>query len=119
MRKPLAVSIFFTAAALLVTAVALAATPKGDLVFTGTTAHDHYAVSVSTGCAAAAKTCPSATAVVIDVTAGSRKKAIAGCPYGTFALPIGKLNSAGKFTTAGKFPVQSEVISFKASGTFT
>jgi hypothetical protein len=57
--------------------------------------------------------------MVMDVAAGSRAKPIAGCPYGTFALPTGKLNSAGKFTTASKFPVQGEVIMFKASGTFT
>jgi hypothetical protein len=119
MRKPLALSILVTAAALVVTAVALAATPKGGLVFTGVSAHRHYGVSVNTGCAVPAKTCPTATAVVLDVTAGSRTKPIAGCPYGEFALSTGKLNSAGKFTTASEFQVQGKVIKFKASGTFT
>jgi hypothetical protein len=118
MRKLLTLSILFTAAALLVTVVALAATPKGDLVFTGTSAHKHYRVSISTGCAVTAKKCPSATAVVLTVTTGSRAKPIAGCPFGGYELPTGKLKN-GTFTTATEFLVAGKKIKFKASGTFT
>jgi hypothetical protein len=118
MRKSLALSILFTAAALVVTAVALAATPKGALVFTGTSAHKHYRVSISTGCAVTAKKCPIATAVVLTVTAGSRARPVTGCPYGGYELPTGKLKN-GKFTTSTEFLVQRKVIKFNASGTFT
>jgi hypothetical protein len=118
MRKSLAFSILFTTAALLVTAVALAATPKSDYVFSGMSAHKHYRVAISTGCAVTAKKCPVSTVVVLDITAGSRTKAIKGCPYGGYELPTGKLKN-GKFTTQTEFLVQGTVVRFKASGTFT
>jgi hypothetical protein len=116
MRKLLAITTFFATTALLAAAIALAATPKTEEGFTGTTAHKHYGVIVTTGCTA--KKCTNATDVTITVKAGSPGKAISGCPYGGYGLSTGAIKH-GKFLASTEFVVSKTVLTFKVAGTFT
>jgi hypothetical protein len=116
MRKLLAITTFFATVALLLAAIALAATPKTSEAFAGNTLHKHYRLSLITGCTA--KKCSTGTTVTMSLRAGSPTKAIAGCPYGGYGLPVGKIKQ-GKFSVNTEFVIAKKLLKFTVSGTFT
>jgi hypothetical protein len=117
MRKILAISTFFATAALLAASLALAATPTTNRAYVGNTAHGHYHVSITATCSA--KNCKTATVTTILIKAGSAPKPIAGCPYGGYELPTGRISQQGKFSATTQFVVGGKVLKFTVAGTFT
>jgi len=118
MRKILATTALFAAAALMLASIALAATPKANLYFQGNTSHKHYRVSITTGCTG--KKCSSATSVTIEIRAGSASNPQApACPFAAYDLPLGKIKQ-GKFYSSTQFTLSAKItLKFSISGTFT
>lgn len=119
MKRILPIILTILVAGLTAAAVALASPAiKVGTLFTGTTAHKHYSLSVSAKCSV--KKCPkTANEVLITVTAGSRSNKSDPCMFAGYGLPLAKISS-GKFSGKQSFiEPNGPSISFSVKGKFT
>jgi hypothetical protein len=118
-KRILPIILTLLVAALTAAAVALAApNVKVGTLYSGTTTHKHYAISLSAKCSM--KKCPkTANEVLITVTAGQRSNASDPCMFAGYGLPLAKV-AGGKFSGKQSFiEPNGPPISFSVTGKFT
>jgi hypothetical protein len=117
-KRILPIILTILVAALTATAIALAApNVKVGTLYSGSTAHKHYSISVSAKCSV--KKCPkTANEVLITVTAGSRSNTTDPCMFAGYGLPLTKV-SGGKFSGKQSFiEPNGPAVSFAVTGKF-
>jgi len=118
-KRILPIILTILVAGLTAAAVALASPAiKVGTLFTGTTAHKRYSLSVSARCSV--KKCPTAAnEVLITVTAGSRTNKSAPCLFAGYSLGLEKISS-GKFSGKQSFiEPNGPAVSFSVNGKFS